>query len=133
MTYQDEAGELGDRLPSAIEMDAANQLRQILATQLAGVTGGGLSVLDACGNATDVVIPPALHRLLMEMLEHVGQGDGVNLMSVGELPTTEQAADVLGMPLVELISLLERGDLEHVSGDGQQRVKAASVRLQEGA
>lgn len=124
MTYQDEAGELGDRLPSAIEIDAANQLRRILATQSAGVTGRSLSILDACGNATDVAIPPALFRLLMDLLEHVGQGDGVKLMSVGELHTIEHAADILGISQADLVSLLERGDLEHVTVGGQQRVKA---------
>ena len=124
MTYQHEAGELGDRLPSAIEIDAANQLRRILATQSAGVTGRSLSVLDAHGNATDVVIPPALLRLLMDLLEHVGQGNGVKLVSVCELSTLDQAADILGISQADLVSLLERGDLEHVTVGGQQRVKA---------
>lgn len=124
MTYQDEAGELGDRLPSSIEIDAANHLRQILAKQSAGVTGRGLSVLDACGNTIHVVIPPALLRLLTDLLEHVGQGDGVKLRSVGEQPTLEQAADILGISQADLVSLLERGDLEHVTVGGQQRVKA---------
>jgi excisionase family DNA binding protein len=127
MTVPAFAEELGDRLPSAGERAAANQLRQILAAQVAGEAGQKLKVVDEDGRSAELVLAPALSRLLLELLRHVGRGDAVTLVPVSQMLTTQQAADILNVSRPFLIGLLERGDIAFETVGRHRRVKAEDL------
>ena len=124
MTMPAFAEELGGRLPSASERAAANQLRQILAAQAAGEAEQKLRVIDDQNKTSEIVLAPALSRLLMELLRHVGKGDAVTLVPVSQMLTTQQAADILNVSRPFLISLLEKGEIEHTLVGRHRRIKA---------
>ncbi|MFN7106762.1 MAG: excisionase family DNA-binding protein [Brevundimonas sp.] len=127
MTMPAFAEELGDRLPSANERAAANQLRQILAAQATSDTDQRLRVLDETGKPAEIILAPALSRLLMELLRYVGKGDAVTLVPVSQMLTTQQAADILNVSRPFFVSLLEKGDIEHVTVGRHRRVKAENL------
>lgn len=125
MTIPAFAEKIGSRLPSANERAAANQLRQILASQAS--VGAKLRVLDDSRQSADVTLTPALSNLLMELLRHVGRGDAVTLVPVTQMLTTQQAADILNVSRPFLISLLEKGDIGHTLVGRHRRVKAEDL------
>jgi excisionase family DNA binding protein len=124
MTLPALAEELGARLPSANEKAAANQLRQILAAQVAGDADQTLRILDDQNRPAEIVLAPALSRLLMELLRHVGRGDAVTIVPVSQMLTTQQAADILNVSRPFLISLLEKGDIDFTTVGRHRRIKA---------
>ena len=124
MTMPAYAQEL-ERLPSASEKAAANQLRQILASHADGDVK--LRVLDEGNKPAEVTLSPALSGLLMELLRHVSRGDAVTLVPVHEMLSTQQAADILNVSRPFLISLLERGDISYVKTGRHRRIKALDL------
>jgi excisionase family DNA binding protein len=123
MTMPAFAEELGGRLPSASEKAAANQLRKILAAQAAG--DAKLRVLDQeTKQPSEITLTPALSSLLMELLRHVGRGDAVTLVPVSQMLTTQQAADILNVSRPFLVSLLDRGKIDHTLVGRHRRIKA---------
>jgi excisionase family DNA binding protein len=122
MTVPAHAEELGGRLPSESEKAAANQLRKILASHATG--DATLRVLDEEKQPAEITLSPALSSLLMELLRHVGKGHAVTLVPVHEMLTTQQAADILNVSRPFLISLLEKGDIQHTTVGRHRRIKA---------
>ncbi|WP_428151309.1 helix-turn-helix domain-containing protein [Brevundimonas sp.] len=127
MTMTAFAEKLGDRLPSANERAAANQLRQILAAHATSDTDQRLRVLDDTGKPAEIILAPALSGLLMDLLRYIGQGDAVTLVPVSQMLTTQQAADILNVSRPFLVSLLEKGDIDHVTVGRHRRVKAENL------
>ena len=127
MTMLAYAQELGaDRLPSASEKAAANQLRQILASHVDGDVK--LRVLnEGQKKPAEVTLSPALSSLLMELLRHIARGDAVTLVPVHEMLTTQQAADILNVSRPFLVSLLERGDIPYTTTGRHRRIKAEAL------
>lgn len=124
MTIPAIAEELGGRLPSAHEKAAANQLRQVLAAQALGDADQKLRILDDQNKPAEIVLAPALSRLLMELLRHVGRGDAVTIVPVNQMLTTQQAADILNVSRPFLVSLLEKGDIDFTTVGRHRRIKA---------
>lgn len=124
MTLPAFAEPFGDRLPSADEQAAANQLRQILAAQATNGAEQTLRVLDADNRPAEVVLAPALSHLLLEMLRHIGSGHAVTLVPVGQMLTTQQAADILNVSRPYLVGLLERGEIAHHRVGRHRRIRA---------
>lgn len=125
MTMPASAEGLGARLPSASEKAAANQLRQILASRSDGEAT--LRLLDDNKKTAEITLTPALSGLLMELLRHVGRGDAVTLVPLGQMLTTQQAADILNVSRPFLISLLEKGDIEFELVGRHRRIKADNL------
>jgi excisionase family DNA binding protein len=126
MTMPAFAEGLGGRLPSASEQAAANQLRKILAAHATG--DAKLRVLDEkTKQPSEITLSPALSNLLMELLRHVGRGDAVTLVPVGQMLTTQQAADILNVSRPFLVSLLEKGEIEHSLVGRHRRIKADNL------
>ncbi|MEZ5866287.1 MAG: helix-turn-helix domain-containing protein [Geminicoccaceae bacterium] len=124
MTMPAFAEPIGSRLPSADEKSNANQLRKVLAAQIAG-GGSKLKVVDeATRQPLEITLGPALSDLLMELLRHVGRGDAVTIVPVGQMLTTQQAADILNVSRPFLISLLEKGDIEYSLVGRHRRIEA---------
>ncbi|MCA1510554.1 helix-turn-helix domain-containing protein [Bradyrhizobium sp. NBAIM01] len=121
------AQELGaDRLPSASEKAAANQLRQMLGSHVNGDVK--LRVLkDEQKKPTEITLPPGLSGLLIELLRRIARGDAVRLAPVNEMLTTQQAADILNVSRPFLISLLERGDINYTTVGRHRRIRAEDL------
>ena len=124
MTLPAFAEPFADRLPSADERAAANQLRKILAGRAAKGSAQKLRILDENNQPAEIVLAPALSQLLMELLRHVGSGDAVTLVPVSQMLTTQQAADILNVSRPYLVSLLDRGEIEHHLVGRHRRIKA---------
>ena len=123
MTMPAYAEELGGRLPSESERAAANHLRKILASQVAG--DAKLRVVDEPTKPpVEITLSPALSNLLMELLRHIGRGDAVTLVPVHEMLTTQQAADILNVSRPFLVSLLDRNEISHTLVGRHRRIKA---------
>ncbi len=123
MTVPALAAQLDDRLPSAHDREAANQLRKIIAARAAG--GGMLRVTDErTTSSSEITLTPALSSLLLELLRHVGRGDAVTLVPLSQMLTTQQAADILNVSRPYLVSLLDKGDIEHSLVGRHRRIKA---------
>lgn len=126
MTLPANSMEIGRRLPNARERDAANQLRKLLAANVAG--DASLKVIDEQSKKpAEVTLTPALSNLLMDLLRYVGQGDAVTLVPVSKMLTTQQAADILNVSRPFLVSLLERGTIPFETVGRHRRVKAENL------
>lgn len=123
MTIAAKAARIGRRLPDASEMEAANQLRKLLASYLDGEAT--LKVTDEkTKKAADITLGPGLAELLMELLRHVGNGDAVTLVPVSKILTTQQAADILNVSRPYLVSLLDRNIIPYTLVGRHRRVLA---------
>lgn len=126
MTLPATAEELGKRLPSADERAVANRLREILAAQMEN--GARLRVVEEDRKTpVELVLTPSISSLLMEMLRHIGKGDAVTLVPVSQMLTTQQAADILNVSRPFLISLLNKGEIEHELVGRHRRIKAETL------
>ncbi|MGH2342385.1 excisionase family DNA-binding protein [Segnochrobactraceae bacterium EtOH-i3] len=125
MTVPARAKGIGSRLPSATEQAAANQLRQILAAQATG--DRVLRLLDEEARPAEITLTPGISSLLIELLRHIGQGDAVTLVPVSKMLTTQQAADILNVSRPYLITLLERGEIEHTLVGRHRRIKTETL------
>lgn len=124
MTVPAYAEAFSGRLPSMDEVQAANQLRQIIAAYSDG--DATLTVLDE-GKPVSITLGPALSDLLLDLLRHIGTGDAVTLVPIHELLTTQQAADILNVSRPHLIKLLESGAMAFAKVGRHRRVKAMDV------
>lgn len=126
MTKPAFADEIGSRLPSRVERDAANQLREILASQ--ATHNAKLKVLDeATSKPVEITLTPGVSKLLMELLRHIGKGDAVTLVPISQMLTTQQAADILNVSRPFLITLLEREEIPFELVGRHRRVKAEDL------
>jgi len=112
-------------LPSVDEQQAANQLRQIIASNMDG--DSTLRLLNDEREATEVTLTPAMSGLMMELLRHIGRGDAVTLVPFGQMLTTQQAADILNVSRPYLVSLLEKKDIPHTKVGRHRRVRAEDL------
>lgn len=125
MTMPANAKELGTRLPSDVERAVANQLRSLIAAQAAG--DAKLRVTTKDKKPVEVTLTPLVSGLLMELLRHVGSGSAVTLVPTRQMLTTQQAADILNVSRPFLISLLDKGEIEHTLVGRHRRVRAETL------
>ncbi|WP_428696261.1 helix-turn-helix domain-containing protein [Stappia sp.] len=113
----------GDRLPDAVEIRGAEQLRRIIASQMREGEPMTLSLaLD--GKLQNVTLAPALAASLMEMLRLISSGRGFRMIPVEAELTTQQAADLLNVSRPYLIGLLEDGKIPFVRTGRHRRIRA---------
>ena len=115
------------RRPSSVRggEGSANQLRKILAAHVND--GAKLDVLDENNNQLEITLSPGLSSVLIELLRHVGRGDAVTLVPVSKMLTTQQAADILNVSRPYLVSLIEKGQIPHVSVGRHRRIRAEDL------
>lgn len=122
MTVPAYAEPLGRRLPSEDERAVANQRRTILAVHAAD--RASLRILDEARSPVEVTLTPAPSNLLIDLLRHVGSGHAVTVVPVGQMLTTQQAADLLNVSRPFLISLLGRQEIPHTLVGRHRRIRA---------
>ena len=115
------------RPPSTDERAAALQLRKIIADQLNDDGAPVRLAIGGAGDAAEVVIPPTLAQLMMELLRHIGRGEAVTLAPVRQMLTTQQAADILNVSRPHVVSLIDRGDMPHFMVGRHRRVRAEDL------
>jgi excisionase family DNA binding protein len=125
MTLSATAREPGKQLPSDNERAVADQLRAFLAAQVAGEVT--LRATERDKAPVEVTLTPLLSSLLMEMLRHISSGSAVTLVPMGEMLTTQQAADILNVSRPFLISLLESGKIGFTTVGRHRRIKAREL------
>ncbi len=117
---------LGERLPSAGERAAADQLRRVLASR--GVDQEQtLTIIEDSGQPAEIVLTPGISGLLIELLRHIGTGNAVTLVPISQMLSTQQAADILNVSRPFLISLLEKDDIPHVLVGRHRRIRAEEL------
>jgi len=118
---------LGQRLPDEDEQGSANQLRQILASQMSEGTDEVNLQIVVDDKPTTIALHRSLSELLLELLRLVGSGDAVTLVPVHQQLTTQQAADILNVSRPYLIKLLEEGVMEHHKVGRHRRIRVHDV------
>lgn len=112
-------------LPTGEERAVADQLRQIIAESAAANGGAArLDLRDGIGEARQVALSPRLSEVLLTLLRHITSGKAVTLVPMGEMLTTQQAADILNVSRPYLVKLLEGGDIPHEKVNRHRRVRA---------
>ena len=72
-------------------------------------------------------LPPAVARLVLDLLEAIGKGDAVTLVPSGADLSTQQAADMLEVSRPFLVKLLETKEIPHHKIGTHRRVRYQDV------
>ncbi|WP_424930763.1 helix-turn-helix domain-containing protein [Amaricoccus tamworthensis] len=116
-----------ERLPDQVEIENADSLRRILASQVNGDEAVELSLALGEKQIEPVTLAPALAASLMELLRLVSSGRGFRMIPVDAELTTQQAADLLNVSRPHLVKLLEEGEIAFFKTGRHRRVKAADL------
>lgn len=116
-----------ERLPDQVEIENADSLRRILASQVNGDDAVELSLALGEKQIEPVTLAPALAASLMELLRLVSSGKGFRMIPVDAELTTQQAADLLNVSRPHLVKLLESGEIAFFKTGRHRRVKAADL------
>ncbi len=79
------------------------------------------------GKKTDIEIPEAAARLLVDILAQMAGGHAVAVTTVEKELTTQQAADLLNVSRPYLVKLLETNQIPHRKVGSKRRVLAQDV------
>ncbi|MGN6583695.1 MAG: excisionase family DNA-binding protein [Rhizobiaceae bacterium] len=116
-----------DRMPSSAEIESANQLRQILASNIKDDEPTRLKLAFDAETRADVVLAPALARSFMALLRYVGSGRAVTIVPTEEMLTTQRAADILNVSRPHLIKLLEQKKIAYDMVGRHRRIRAQDL------
>ena len=86
-----------------------------------------LSVRIGPGEAIDVDLPPALARVVAAALAEVADGHAVEIRTVGEELSTQEAADLLGVSRPFLVGLLDAEEIPSWKVGSHRRVLRTDV------
>lgn len=117
---------LSERLPTPDEAEKAGKAGAVLARHTD--RRGGLSLQVGKGaKAATVDLPPAISRLMLELLTLVGNGEGVTLVPFGAELSTQQAAAVLNVSRPFLVKLIDDKEIPHHKVGTHRRVRAEDL------
>jgi excisionase family DNA binding protein len=85
-----------------------------------------LRVEDDQGEET-LVVPRSAVELLVRILTHMANGQGVSVVPANAELTTQQAADLLNVSRPFLIGLLNAGEIQYRMVGAHRRIRAAAV------
>lgn len=118
---------LGHGLPTERDRATADQLKQILAV-LRDADGARVPYVDReSRERVEIVLSPLMVDLLADLLRHISRGEAVTLVPVGQMLTTQQAADILNVSRPYLVKLLEGGEIDHQKVGRHRRIKAEDL------
>lgn len=117
---------LSERLPTPNEAEKAAKASTVLASHRDKRGGLSLHVKKGAKSA-DVDLPPAVARLVLDLLELVGQGGAVTLVPSGADLSTQQAADMLEVSRPFLVKMLETKEIPHHKIGTHRRIRAEDL------
>ena len=117
---------LSQRLPTPAEAEKAAKAATALASHRDRRGGLSLHVRKGARSA-DVDLPPAVARLMLDLLEAIGKGDAVTLVPSGADLSTQQAADMLEVSRPFLVKLLETREIPHHKIGTHRRIRAEDL------
>lgn len=127
MTTSAYAFQIGEHLPTEAVQESAEQLRDLLTAQIEGDNDVELTIIREDDEHEQLVLDPALSRLLVQLLGHLQKGDGVTFVPISKMLTTQQAADILNVSRPFLIKLLEAGEIAFNTVGRHRRIKASDL------
>jgi len=74
-----------------------------------------------------VDLPPAIARLMLDLMESIGKGDAVALVPFGADLSTQQAAEMLSVSRPFLVKLLETREIPHHKIGTHRRIRAEDL------
>lgn len=78
-------------------------------------------------NGAAVQLPPAVTRLVIELLRSIGKGEAVALVPFGEELSTQEAADLLKVSRPFLVKLIESGEIPYHKVGTHRRIQAEDL------
>lgn len=118
---------LSNRLPTKVEINKADQLRHIIASQVAEGQPVDLSLAVNGGETRSITLMPALTYTLLDILRMISSGRGFRMIPIEAELTTQEAADMLNVSRPFLIKLLEKGDIRFTTVGRHRRVRAEDL------
>lgn len=118
-------GSLSERLPTPEEAEKAKKAIAFLARHMN--KQGGLALQVKQGGGAIVEIPPAISRLVLDLLQLVSKGEAVTLVPFGAELSTQQAADILNVSRPFLVKLIERKEIPHHKVGTHRRIRAEDL------
>ena len=116
-----------DRMPTEIEVDNADHLRQIMANLVTEDKPTTLQLALDKGEIANVTLSPAIANTFLQVLRLISSGKGFKLIPVGAELTTQQAAGHLNVSRPFLIKLLESGEIPFTKTGRHRRIKAEDL------
>lgn len=125
MTVPATAQPFTERLPTDLERAAADHLRTIIAQSVTRGDGSPtLYVHQPNEEPEPIKLTPLISDVMLELLRHLAKGEAVTLVPMGEMLTTQQAADILNVSRPHLIKLIEQGGIAHTMTGRHRRIRA---------
>lgn len=113
-------------IPSEAEATLARETKQALSLRLSGTSSLDLLAMDVASKPT-IRIPATAARLLVQILDEMGQGNAVKVIPVHPELTTQEAAELLNVSRPTLIQLLREGRIEFRKVGTHRRVRLDSL------
>ena len=115
-------GSFSGRLPTPVEAEKARKAVTVLARHRDKKGGLSLGVRKGARSAV-VDLPPAVSRLVLDLLQHVGKGEAVTLVPFGGELSTQQAADLLKVSRSFLVRMVENREIPHHKVGTHRRIR----------
>ncbi len=112
--------------PSKADSALARKSGETLVAHLGRATKRRLE-LKIGGTSDELVLPPSVVRLLLLLLNEMGQGNAVTITPHRAELTTQQAADLLNVSRPYLVKLLDEGTIPSRKVGTHRRVRLKDV------
>jgi excisionase family DNA binding protein len=86
-----------------------------------------IDIIDEQGTAHSVRVPVSAIRLLVDVLNEIGQGHAVSIIPIHAELTTQEAAEVLNVSRPFVVQLLERGEIPYHKIGTHRRIRYQDV------
>lgn len=128
MTVPATAQPFTERLPTEFERATADHLRTIIAQSMTRNDDlPTLYVHQPDEEPQPVTLTPLISEVMLELLRHLAKGEAVTLVPMGEMLTTQQAADILNVSRPHLSKIVDRGDIPHSKVGRHRRIRAVDL------
>ena len=99
----------------ASENHQIQELKRMLGLESAALVAPG-------SNGDRIELPPSVHKLLKELVEHMSRGKSVVISPKNQELTTQAAADFLGVSRPHVVKLLESGEIPFSRTGSHRRI-----------
>lgn len=120
-------GSLSERLPTPDESTKAKQAASALA-KMADAKKTLRFPLNQNGKGETIIeLPPAVSKIVLDLLLLISKGEAVTLVPFGAELTTQKAADLLNVSRPFLVKLIEEDEIPHHKVGTHRRIRAEDL------